>query len=493
MVVLVRMDHELDAALNTVLLALTNLLKDGTHDCVDTFLAHCDNGIDQLVLNCGIVRIYPFCRIRFEDRLLISILYNYGVDYTLYDPYIRVDSLRLRPGFHLNIKSELGLGLLEHSFLLSRNPCSFPLFFPSDFPLMLGDLVSSALAAPTLALTRAEVVDPSMTLAALDANNSLILIDNHSNLSLMLLSLALHSIDYLDTVVADAMHLVRELPEFSLTAAACPLALLPMLLLLLLMLRLLLPTLLNSCSELVVVSTVIAVACFLASCTRSWSAWLGSFILSCRFSAVSFLLPSRHYSSLIVNYSCTLGLRCNACKVWSVHCHIGARRNNDVISDYFCKDVVNRVTSWLMCLLSRLLMRRVMVRSVVMWMSMLRMRISLLLMIHGGGAIRTPLGPVFADLGDGDAWLLLTSETLTSNCVLLSVVVAWGILGWRSLSALLVVSVMLLSVLSFGVGRGREDLADSRWLNLLHFSSFFNREIDDFRERLDRLRFVGVQ
>lgn len=91
---------------------------------------------------------------------------------------------------------------------------------------MLLDLGPAALTAPALALSWTEVICPHMPLVAVDLNNSACLSAmnlEHDNLNTttMPLRLAPHGINDFDTIMADLVLTVCELPECDLTPMAC--------------------------------------------------------------------------------------------------------------------------------------------------------------------------------------------------------------------------------------------------------------------------------
>ena len=81
--VLIRVHHELDAALDAVLLALTDLVKDSVEDAVEAVLTDFDYRVHQAVLHVRIVWVYSVRVIWIKYRRF-PVLYYYGVNDSLY-------------------------------------------------------------------------------------------------------------------------------------------------------------------------------------------------------------------------------------------------------------------------------------------------------------------------------------------------------------------------------------------------------------------------
>mgnify|MGYP001028110963 CR=1 FL=1 len=118
--------------------------------------------------------------------------------------------------------TELGLSLLEHLCLMRCDALSLNLFLLSDRCLVLGNLGPAALTAPTLALSRPEVIGPHVSHATLNLNGRCLLSWQGKNLDLPAVLFGLHadSVYYFNAIVADLVLTVSELPEGNLTPMA---------------------------------------------------------------------------------------------------------------------------------------------------------------------------------------------------------------------------------------------------------------------------------
>ena len=109
--------------------------------------------------------------------------------------------------------------------LLGRHALSLYLFLLSDGRFVLGNLRSSALAAPSLALSRTEIVCPIVALAAVDLNKGALLHlrtlhDKNLDTASVSLRLRPHGLHYFNAIVAYLMLGVSELPESDLATMA---------------------------------------------------------------------------------------------------------------------------------------------------------------------------------------------------------------------------------------------------------------------------------
>ena len=75
---------------------------------------------------------------------------------------------------HGCVKHKLSLSLLEHLFLLICDALTLFLLLLADVSFVLGKLGLTALFAPTLSLTRSEVIRPSVSFVTLDFDLSLV-------------------------------------------------------------------------------------------------------------------------------------------------------------------------------------------------------------------------------------------------------------------------------------------------------------------------------
>ena len=214
------MEHELDAALNSLLVALTDSIVDASYDLLHLLGTDGDYGIDQSVMSFFLPDVHLLL-VMSEDRFFVS-LHNYGVDHLFNKLYVRVNDL-LNHGLLL----ELVLSTFEESLLFTSH-----FFSPSSFSFLHSGLVFSkfnswAFSAPSLSLLCTEVYGPLMTSLACDSDHCLAYHvsspSNHLDLvpsTLFALYLAIYSTDNFHTVVAESMLGVGELPEGNLASMA---------------------------------------------------------------------------------------------------------------------------------------------------------------------------------------------------------------------------------------------------------------------------------
>ena len=97
--VLVRVHHELDPALNSLLLLpLSDLVKDGMNYLVNSaLLADPYNGCDHLMLNILSVEVDSHVSdiLMMEDRTFAASLHDYGINDLLDESHLRVGLLIL--------------------------------------------------------------------------------------------------------------------------------------------------------------------------------------------------------------------------------------------------------------------------------------------------------------------------------------------------------------------------------------------------------------
>ena len=216
--VLVRVNHELDAAFNTMLLlAFTNLVENSVDYFINPVFTDVNNGINKAMLHVLIIRI-NLCSCCY--LCCITLYYN-CIDYLLDETHVRVHF-----GYSGNLlidfckESKLFSGLRKHLLMFSSNSLLLFFFLSSDACLFLRDLIAAALAAPLLALSRSEVICPFMALLAVNLDDSLFIADIDSEVATVTLSLHADCIDNLHAVVAQLMNFICELPECNMAAKA---------------------------------------------------------------------------------------------------------------------------------------------------------------------------------------------------------------------------------------------------------------------------------
>ena len=453
--------HELDAAFNTVLLTFGHLIEDGVDYLINAILTDCDDSLNHAMLHIDIVWInLCICSGHYLKYSLISTLYYNGVHYLVHELYMWVHlcgPLLVNYYLSCSLESELLLCLSEHSLLLSRNSLSFCLFLFSDVGLVLGDLITPALSAPSLALTWTEIVDPSVALSALDSDNGLVAInDAHLGGASMAYRLAADGSDDLDTVVADLMLGIGELPESDAASTA---------------------RLLCTCTTLLVIALALTNFNSRMSVTLLWLVnWAIASSDSIRLRALVF---SAGLSAASVSYTCCacgsagslsrLACRfcCHLCEIWFVcRCTFFLFRFHADLG----KDIVNSEATWLLWLRMRMRM------SMSIGMMMRRM------LIAGGSSIisGTSLGSLLADdhTGCGGCLAALLSLEAGSNGVAWcldgvsggSVAANSGVLAGLLPNEFLTVVVAAGGWVGLLVGNGDENLLDLTLM--LHFSIF---------------------
>jgi len=230
--------HELDAALDALLVALANPVEDCMDHSIDAFLPDCNYGFNYLLLCDRVVRIDP--RLRCSEDSLIALLYYDGVHDLLDEAHMGV---YLGP-FDNSLVSDLSEGLLIHLLLLGGDALPLGLLLLANSGLVLRDLLAAALTAPARALARAEVVLPLVAFLARDNDGGHASRSDNADAATLLLGLAAHSLHNLDAVVANAVPGVSELPESDLTSVTWLLGCLILLLMLIFSSTLLLESLL---------------------------------------------------------------------------------------------------------------------------------------------------------------------------------------------------------------------------------------------------------
>ena len=163
--VLVWVHHELDSTLNSLLLLpLADLIENGMEDLIDpTLCPDSHNDIDHLMLNILSVQV---------NIIIYSHVSNYSIHDSPDESNIRIGCILLRATHRCRLPTKLLLGLLEHLGLLGSHALPFNLLLLANRCLVLGDLRPSALAAPSLALPRFEVVGPGVAPTAMYLNHS---------------------------------------------------------------------------------------------------------------------------------------------------------------------------------------------------------------------------------------------------------------------------------------------------------------------------------
>ena len=210
MSVTIGVHHELDASFNALLLLRCDLIEDGSNYTVNLVLAYSDDSFDHLDLDRSVFRV------DFSPGLWVNDRLNNLLD----ELSVRIDGCMLYDG----IVGNLSHCLSEHLFLFLSDSFSFSFLFLAYPGLVCGDAVATALSAPALSLAWSEVIGPMMASSASDVDNgdsiSLDNLDPSSASSCLLTG----CIDDLDTVVADTMLFIGELPERNLAALAWLLA-----------------------------------------------------------------------------------------------------------------------------------------------------------------------------------------------------------------------------------------------------------------------------
>ena len=473
MCVPVWVDHELDPTFDSLLLALANMIENVSDNCIDlsfTVFVLFSNGyysIDQSVLHFSVVCIDGLL-LRMEYWLVSSLDHD-CVNDPLYERHIRVHYLRLLElcgSCRSSSDFELLLGLSEHLLLFLGDSGLLSFFLASDFFLLLTDLMPPAFTASTLALSRPEIVLAGMTTAAFDLNCDGLRRNCHDTyLASMLVCLAAESLHNLDTVVADLMLSICELPESNLASMAWLLQLPPLLLV---------TPLLDRMSE----------SCFTSF--NSWASRVCVLIFSSGLSAGSFMLAGLSYGCnfRLVRLLTTASLLSDASQIRDID------RTIMVVIGVISCDLDTDVSEECVNCLS--------VRCLLLLMLLLRMRSSMsmmMLMVMGmmmgvllrrtwtsgsiSAIIRTTVFSAVVGACDSEVRSdsLLTLETLSNN--------VWSALGLALLSwcvcaaCLMRGTVMLVGCLSERSLlllhlSDRESLSDSLVLELLlHFCLCF--------------------
>ena len=165
MAVLVWVEHELHAALHSLLVALPNCIIDLSNDSVHLLSTDSEDGIHEAAMNLLVSYIHLF--LVSEDRL-VSLLLDYSIHHLL-DEYFVCIHWSLLFLYYL----ELLKGFLEHSLLLSSI-----LFCPLTLLLFVSRSVLSlldpwALTAPSMALLSPEVNFPCVVSLTGDLHHGL--------------------------------------------------------------------------------------------------------------------------------------------------------------------------------------------------------------------------------------------------------------------------------------------------------------------------------
>lgn len=455
-------------------MTLRNSVEDGVDDFINPIFSNIYDGINKAMLHVLIVGI-NFCSCCCVS--CIALLYN-CIDYLLDETHVRVNfgysSYLL---FNICKEGKLFAGLREHLLLLIRDSLLLFFFLSSDAFLFLSNLFAAALTAPLLTLTRSEVVCPFVTLRAVNLDDSLFIANINSIVSTVTLSLHSYCIYNLDTIVADLMDLICELPEcnfatkanvFAMPHASSPSRIL-------LSDNLLLATLFNSvsgdalffCISFVCTnkSTTLAACCL---CFVIVSVIWGN----CRGGSGFWSLNSRGFFDYNISVAALGYLSCDMSEVRSVGCSFCC---HSVLSRFFvvdihadlCEEVINFITLSLLLFIRRLTMLMMM----RMLMGIIR---NLLVMMTSGISSLTVSGPVFDDtytntcIGTLACRLLLSLEALLVSLVCnrrnllgLSLVLTVAV------SAMSCFLVCEMSLLLLGLSSANDDVL---LLSLIHFS-----------------------
>ena len=212
------MQHELDASLNSLLVAFTNGIKNLSYDLVQLLSSNCHDSLNESMVDFLLAYIYLTGM--SEDRLLFCLHYN-GIHHLLEVLYVRIHLLLLL------LLLELCVRFCEHSLLFLGTFFSSPLLFLSHLGSVFLYVDSGALTAPSLPLLSPEVHRPLVASLASYLDHGLPdhisgpCVDLNSHTSALLpLYLALDGAHYLDTVVAQSVLLVSKAPEGDLASMA---------------------------------------------------------------------------------------------------------------------------------------------------------------------------------------------------------------------------------------------------------------------------------
>lgn len=215
--VLVGVHDELDATFHAVLLALiAKRVKNVSNYCVDV-VTNVDDCLDHTVVHICIFNVDRRCSL--VEHSLIAALHEDSVDHSLDEADVVIDGW-LGFGVLPLIHSELCLSLLEHLLLLAGYALALDFFLLPYLSLVLRLDVATALAAPALALLRAELVSPAMSAVALNDDDGRVLDSYDLDTSFLPASLATNCVHNLDAVVAEAVLTIHEIPEFDIAAMA---------------------------------------------------------------------------------------------------------------------------------------------------------------------------------------------------------------------------------------------------------------------------------
>lgn len=202
MSVLIRVNHELNATLNTLLVIHVYVFENCLKYCIDVVLTNFYYCFDHALLDVKIVRV--------DSIWCPCLVMNYSIYHLFYKVHMRVDYFVYYYSGCRMMLIELCLSLAEHLSLCCRSTLRFSLFFLSDAFLLLDNLIMAAISALPLTLPRPEIVNSLVTSAALDSDVGSILTHIDLKTATSASSLALGRLDYSHTVVADLSGLVSE-------------------------------------------------------------------------------------------------------------------------------------------------------------------------------------------------------------------------------------------------------------------------------------------
>ena len=202
-----------------------------------TIFCHLNDSLYHLVLNLLIIGVNGRPVVpSIPKHCLFTILNYYRIHYSFNKAYMWIQVLLLLvlviaittsitdvlfSDICRRIERELCWRLLKHLLLFICYALTFGLFLLTDKCLMFGEFGTAAFAAPTLSLTRSEIISPPMSFCTLHLDDSFISNHNYFNATFMTLGLRSHGINDFDAIVANLMIFISKLPEGYLTTLAC--------------------------------------------------------------------------------------------------------------------------------------------------------------------------------------------------------------------------------------------------------------------------------
>ena len=206
----VGMHHELDAAFDSLLVALTNLVKDRMENAIDVIFTNCNYCVNHLLLSNRVIEIehwhFRLINSASSSKYWFFANTNYNcVYYSLHETRMWVYLWYMMTLGYICFLGHLSVSLLIHLFLLSRDTLSLCFFLLSDACFVLCETLASALSTPALSLPWTEVIVPCMAFLAGYYDDSNSRRCKNFDISTMFPSLAADCVNDLDTVMAESV------------------------------------------------------------------------------------------------------------------------------------------------------------------------------------------------------------------------------------------------------------------------------------------------